>query len=171
MTTIPEIPDSALSVHHARAAALMLLIRKEIQAIEGFAFITPGHRRKLIPYETLSDAFFESGAVAAETAPDAATASQITAPEIRDTINYSLAYMPLANELEIHAKALRHSIAGRRAGVGQKVLRFFNFLKGISRPEEREILIPHLEAMKKARMRRRATTSAPEGPAVPPAVK
>ena len=73
----------------------------------------------------------------------------MTAGQIRDTIGFSHAHASLAEELRILARGVDDTVAERRNNVGQRALLVYNAANRLNRIEDREMLIPHLAAMKR----------------------
>ena len=144
MTTIPPTPIN----HEAIAEAIMLQAREIAQSINGFGYAATGRRRKISSTANLPDEFLEAVAVACDASPQLAAASELTGAELRSLITSSRAYTSAANELRLIGRGLDDTVAEHRSEVGQKALRAYAIAKSINRPDERELLIPHLENMK-----------------------
>lgn len=157
MTTIPEpVPIN----HEAAANALMATLRDLVQSgIPGFALAAKGRRRKINTTASLSDPFLEAAAAACGVHPDLSAAGQITATELRDTIAFSRVFASVAEELRILARGIDDTVAEQRNDVGQRALRVYHVAHRINRPQDRELLIPHLAAMKRTLNRGRTATS------------
>lgn len=167
MSTIPPEP---LTPHEITAQAMMMQLRETVQGIAGYAFVGRGQRRKLNTAASLPDRFLQSVAVACDASSHLAGSSQITGSELRDTIAFARAYTSVADELEVIARGLRDTIAARRGDVGQRALRAYSMAKSINRPSDREVLIPHVNEMKRALGRgRRSKNTVPGAPPVAPA--
>ena len=176
MTTIPEQPPVN---HEAAANALMTAIRELVQSgVPGFTLAAKGRRRRISSTAALSDAFLEAVAAACAMHQELSAAGGISAAEIRDTLVFSRVHASLAEELRILARGIDDTVAERRNSVGQRALRVYNAADRINRVEDREMLIPHLAAMKRTLNRgrtnalraaaARAATAATATPPVPP---
>ncbi len=153
MTTIPPTPIN----HEDVANAMIVELRDLAQSIPGFAYAAKGRRRKISSAARLPDAFLEAVAVACDASPQLAVASEITAADLRSMIVFSRAFTTVADEMNLVARGLLDTVAEQRAQTGQRALRAYAVAKSINRPEDRELLIPHLANMQRtiARGRRR----------------
>jgi len=147
MTTIPDQPPIN---HEAAANALIAAVRELVQSgVPGFTLAAKGRRRKISTTAALSEAFLEAVAAACAVHPELATAGSVSAAEIRDTLVFSRVNASLAEELRILARGVDDTVAERRNNVGRRALLVYNAADRLNRIEEREMLIPHLAAMKR----------------------
>ena len=147
MTTIPN--QSPIN-HEAAANALIAAVRELVQSgVPGFTLAAKGRRRKISTTAALSEAFLEAVAAACAVHPELATAGSVSAAEIRDTLVFSRVNASLAEELRILARGVDDTVAERRNNVGRRALLVYNAADRLNRIEEREMLIPHLAAMKR----------------------
>jgi hypothetical protein len=147
MTTIPDQPPVN---PEAAANALITAIREQVQSsIPGFALAAKGRRRKITTVVSLSDVFFESVAAACGVHSELAAARGVSASELRDAVSRSRMRASLSEELRILARGVEDTDAEDRNEVGQRALRVYHVADRINRPEDREMLIPHLAAMKR----------------------
>lgn len=98
-------------------------------------------------------AFFLALAVALETSPQLVAALQgarisFTADDIRDMLRYAEAYLPLADELDRFARAIRHSVGLRRAKIGLVATSAYRIAQGLNRLVEVPLPVPEVDAMK-----------------------
>lgn len=157
MTTIPE--PSPVD-HEAAATELMAEIRALVQArIPGFALAAKGRRLKINTTASLTDAFLESTASACAANSTLSSAGDVTPAEIRDTVTFSRVYSSVGEEFRILGRGVDDTVAERRYDVGQRALRVYSAAERINRPDERELLVPHLAAMKRALNRGRANAA------------
>jgi hypothetical protein len=155
MTTIPDQPPVN---HEAVANALMTSIREQVQStIPGFALAAKGRRRKITTTASLSDAFFESVAAACAVHSELAAAGGVTASDLRNTVARSRVSASVSEELRILARGVDDTDAENRNEMGQRALRIYHVANRINRPEDREMLIPHLAAMQRTLNRGRTT--------------
>lgn len=169
MSTIPPTPIN----HEEIANAIMIQIRELAQSVPGFTFAAKGRRRKITAAASLPDSFLEAVAVACDASPHLASSSQVTPAELREAINYGRAFTSVANELSVMTRGFLDTVAEHRNEVGQRALRAYSIAKSINRPEDRELLIPHLANMQRALGRGRPTKRAvapapPTAPVDPP---
>ena len=148
----------------------MVRLRDLAQAVPGFGYAAKGRRRKISSAATVPDAFLEAIAVACEASVQLAAASELSASDLRSVITFARAFTSLANEMALVAKGLSDTIAEHRYTLGQRALRAYAIAKSINKPEERELLIPHLENLRRAlgRVGRPRVAAKPEPPATPP---
>lgn len=175
MSTIPPTPIN----HEEVANAIIQQLRSMAQSIPGFGYAAKGRRRKISSVATLPDAFFEDVAVACDASPQLAVASNLTAAELRNVIILSRAYKSVANEMNLIERGILDTVAEIRAEAGQCALRTYSMAKSINRPEDRELLIPHVANMQRSLGRGRPskrvtepakpTEPAPAPPTTPPA--
>jgi len=147
MTTIPDQPPVN---HEAAVNNLRATIRDLVQSgVPGFALAAAGRRRRIISTASLSDAFFEAVAAACGVHSELSAAGSVSASELRDVVARSRVRASLAEELRILARGVDDTDAEDRNEVGQRALRVYHVAGRINRPEDREMLIPHLVAMKR----------------------
>lgn len=128
----------------------------------------PKERARLNGSAGLPDNLLEDVAYALEADSRLATASEVLPARLRDTVAFSRAYRPLLEELRLVMTELAHEIAARRAEAGREALKVYRLAKGLARPEDRALLVPHLESTKR-HFRNKARKPAPgEEPQVPP---
>ena len=153
-------PEPTIVNHEAAASTLMATVRDLVQSgIPGFALAAKGRRRKINTTASLSDPFLEAAAAACGVHADLVSAGQVTAAELRDTIAFSRVYASVAEELRILARGVDDTVAELRNNVGQRALRVYHVASRINRPEERELLIPHLAAMQRTLNRGRSASA------------
>jgi hypothetical protein len=129
---------------------LMTTIRDLVQSrVPGFALAAKGRRRRITSTASLPDAFFEAVAAACGVHSELAAAGSVSAGQLRDVVARSRLRASLAEELRILARGVDDTDAEDRNEHGQRALRIYNVAGRINRPEEREMLIPHLAAMKR----------------------
>ena len=164
MSTVPETPLS-----HAERARLVLGHMREIKKlIEGFTFAGAPDPRTLTFAKSIRDEFFENTAVALEASDQLTKADRVRADECREVVEFTRVFMPIAEEFGIMHDGVLHTIALRRADVGQRALQIYHFAKALTKKMAggaSQVLIPHLEAMKRGLAKRKAPTpSAGEQP-------
>jgi hypothetical protein len=166
MTTIPPTPIN----YEEAANAMMIQLRELVQSIPGFGYAAKGRRRKISSAAHVPDPFLEAVAVACDASVQLSAASELSAPELRGLIAFARAFTSLADEMQLIARGLHDTVAERRAGVGQRALRAYAVAKSINRPEDRELLIPHLANMQRTlgRTGRPSKAAAKPAPAQPP---
>jgi hypothetical protein len=117
-------------------------------------------RARLNGTASLPDELIEDVAYALEIDSRLAAASEVLPTPLRDTVAYSRAYRPLLEELRLVTKELSYEIAIRRTEAGRQVLKVYRLAKGLVRPEDKALLVPHLESMKRHFARSKARKAA-----------
>lgn len=157
-------------VTHTEAAFRLLENLRAMQGtIDGFVMPpSPIAPQVGLRYRQLPVQFFVALAVALESSPQLAAALQaalnpLTPGEIRDTLRYAEAYLPVADELERFARAIRHTVGLRRSKVGRLAAAAYRVVKSMNLLEDLSLSIPEVEAMKRsfAASRRRKTAEPP----------
>ena len=161
MSTIPETPLS----HTERARLVLDHIRAIKELIGGFTFVGVPERRTLNFARAIRDEFFENTAIAIEASEDLAKTGRVTPEECRDTVAFSLAFLPVAEEFGIMQQSTLHTIAVRRADVGERALQVYHFGKRLTRKSaggHHKLLIPYFDAMQRSLTKRRRPSSPTE---------
>jgi hypothetical protein len=157
VTVIDTIPTST----HAEAARDLL---QRIRTMRGQTITrplsTPKDRARLNGISGFPDELIEDVAYALEIDSRLAAASEVPPQPLRDTVAFSRAYRPLIEELRLVTKELTHEVAARRAEAGKQVLKVYRLAKGLVRPEDKALLVPHLESMKRYFARSKARKAA-----------
>ncbi len=164
MTTIPPIPID----HEQLASTIMASARESAQSVPGFVFAAKGRRRKITTSASVPDSFLEAVAVACVASPHLSEANEITPAELRACITFSRAYKSVANEYVVIARGLLDTVAEHRNSVAQRARRVYSMVKDLNHPEERELLVPHAEDMRRTLGRgrpKRVKVPAPGTPA------
>jgi len=162
MTTIPETPLT----HTERARAVLEHIRGIKELIGGFTFAGDPDPRTLNAAKSVPDAFLEEVAVAIEASDHLKRSALVQPDELRDVVGFAMAFAPVAEELGIMHRAVRQTIALRRAVVGKLALQVYEFAKTFGRKTDRQVLMPHLDSMKRVLGKTRPKPAAePEEPA------
>ena len=81
--------------------------------------------------------------------PELGAAGGLTPSEIRNTIHFSRVYASLAEELRILARGIDDTVAELRNDTGQRALRVYHNAERINRPDDHELLVPHMAAMQR----------------------
>lgn len=167
MTTIPPESPPESNPYTQQVRAHMEAIRRILEQIPGFTFPAQGARRKINFTASVPDQFLEAVAMAIEASPALAGAAQTTANDLRNAIAFERAFSSLADDLEVEAHAVRYTIANTRSDAGRFALQAYFMAKGLNRPTDRQVLVPHLAKMAKALGRRKIGGGTP-APATPP---
>lgn len=163
MTTIPpEVPSD----HEGNAQAIRDNLLQLVQGIRGFTLLTTERRKKVNVSGHVDDDYLRSMALLLEANPKLANASEITAAEIRDHLNFSGAHHGVGEELMLNGRKMSDTLLAERADVGERTLRAHKMARSINFPAGRSSLVPHLEAIEQefVRGRRRRRKPQPEDP-------
>jgi tRNA-dihydrouridine synthase len=151
--------------HEENAAAAMTKAREIAQSVPGFAFAVKGRRRKITTSASAPDEFLETVAVACDSSPQIGLNDNLTAAELRDCILSSRVYTSLGMEMIMIGRGILDTVAENRNGVSKRARRVYKYAKDLDHPEERELLVPHVENMKRTLGRGRPKTkTAPPPP-------
>jgi hypothetical protein len=107
--------------------------------------LTPQERRRINTAATLPDDFLEAVADALEAVPRYADVARLSTEEIEDTVTDTNARVAVVEELERVTRAMRDTIAARRADVGQRALLVYALAK---RSDDEEVIV-HTERMRR----------------------
>lgn len=152
-----ELPVVAPINHTETARGYLARVRALRDDLRDFSFgPTGGPVMAVTVPAALPVRFLEAVAVAVEASPQLALASELDVAELRDVIRFSEAMTPVADELELIARGIRHTVALRRAKVGMRALRAYQIAKGLNRYDDRAAPhVPHLENLKRTLRRGR----------------
>jgi hypothetical protein len=170
MTTIPE----PTLTHTERARAVIAHIRGIQELIDGFTFAgNEPDLRTLNASNSIPDAFLEEVAVAIEASDHLRQSSQVQPAELRDIASFSMAFLPAVEEMAIVFRGMRLTFARKRASVCKRALQTYELAKTFNRKTDRQVLMPHLDAMQKALGRKRPKPAAaqPDEPRTEPSKK
>ncbi|HEU4889116.1 MAG TPA: hypothetical protein VFV49_14620 [Thermoanaerobaculia bacterium] len=165
MTTIPMEPPNPHEVAVLNHIAQLRLIQ---DSIAGYGFIGGQRRQSLKSSAAIPDRFLEAVAAALDASLHLATSSKVTGAQLRDVIAFARAFNSLADELEIVARGLRHTIAVRRGELARLGLRAYRIARSLDLPSEAQQLVPHIKEMKRTLGRGRPNKPVPVVPAPPP---
>lgn len=160
--------------HSQAAAAIEEQLRTMLTSISGFGFLTATQRRRLTASASIPDAFLLQVAQTLDGMPEIANAARVQPSELRDAVNFTHAFAPLASALQLYARGLLETIATRRADAGARSLRAYTMAKSFDRPSQSSLAVPQVRELKEAlgRGRPRRAIAPPEPPppaALPPA--
>ena len=157
--SIIEVPVS----HHEAARKLVESLRLLQGGISGFTIPPNPLEPPVRPrgHRLLPDRFFESLAVGLDSSSQFASASPITAVEIRDMLRYGEAYLPVADELERFARGIRYGVATLRAKVGRQAAVAYRIAQGLNLLVDVDLPVPEVDSMKRAIVERRRKPAPP----------
>lgn len=155
------------TTHSVAAQALVEDIRALRQKIPNLTFPSAkGDGRKLTSAATVPAQFVELTAVAVTNNAVLVRPESLDAVGLRDLLAFADAYGPVADELEMLAHFLRHSVASARNKAGSVALTTYSLAGRLAKRPETAYLAPLVEAMSRALGRRRRPKGATDP--VPP---
>jgi hypothetical protein len=98
-----------------------------------------------------------------------ALAKSIDVPATQFNAHYGTAFAQLRDELKTTYLGLDYTIRYKRFSVGQATLRVLNIARRLARSSEKAHLVPYIEDMEKATLRRHSGKKAEPAPAPVPA--
>jgi hypothetical protein len=113
------------------------------------------------------DALLQSVALAVDTLPELASVAAMPADELRATVSFANAFLPVVRELEQVTRALRYTIAVRRGRAGRAAQRVYQQTKALRREPDGAKVAPIVTSLQAVQRRRRR--AAPADPAQSPA--
>lgn len=150
------------------AQHLLLAARAIAAQVPGYVFIPVAERRRLQLQANIPVVFLTSAAAALDASPALAAALGITGGDrIRNAIATRNALLPVSDELFIISRGVRHTLTvgmSDAATIGQQV---YSMAKTFNRTADREVLIPHIENMRRALANRGGSTSSQAEPTPP----
>jgi hypothetical protein len=156
MSNVTETP-----ITHTQAAdEILLTLRRLIQAMRGYTPLTTEGRRRITLYGHVDDEFLRQIAVMLDANANLAAGVRLTGPEVRDHLSFYGAHEGVGDELILLGQGVKDTLNNERGEIGQKALQAFAFAKTLTKPADRERLMPHLENLQKnfSRGKRRKTT-------------
>lgn len=144
--------------HQQLAQQILTTIRGVPQQIAGFAFLPAGERRRLAVPANLPVPFLNSAAIAVDTSPALLAASGMNATTLREAIQFRNAFEVVADEMILIGNGLKHTITLQLSDAGTAALCIYAISKTINRRQDRALLIPHIENMRRTLGRGRGST-------------
>jgi hypothetical protein len=139
------------------------------QLIPNFVFpSSQGAGRRLTSAASVPPEFVELTAVAVTNTPGLVRGGAVDPVETRDLLSYAEAYAPLADELEMLAHFIRHSVATARHKAGNEALTVYALAQRLAKRPETADLAPQVADMRRALRRGRKAKPQPQ-PAPTPA--
>ncbi|HYI07607.1 MAG TPA: hypothetical protein VEK57_00925 [Thermoanaerobaculia bacterium] len=150
IVSITDIPIPVFESHEARADFIIEHLRFLTRLVDRYAVAAPGRRREIASAASLSDDALEAVALGCDASPNLATASMLTAPEVRDALSSSVAGRRVLRELLTIARGMADTIAETRAGVGSRCRRALYILHQMTLKDDRQAAVAHLPEMEEA---------------------
>ena len=169
MSSVLETP----SPHPQNAQEIMVALRQLIHGMRGYKLMATGRRRKITISGHVDDEFLRQVAVMLDVTPHVAAGAQLTGAEIRDHLSFYASYEGVGDELILLGTGAKDTLLNEHADFGERALRAVTIAMAITKPEDREKLIPHLDNIRKnfSRGKRRKTRKPPEAQVTPEAPK
>ena len=150
--------------HVLLAEQILTSVRAVPQQIGGFTFLPPGERRRLSMPANLPVAFLHSAAAALDVSDALFAASGRSAATLRDAILFRNAFDIVADEMILVGHGLKHTITLKLSDAGNAALRIYAMSKTINRENDRLMLVPHIENMRRTLGRVRGPAAVVEEP-------
>jgi hypothetical protein len=149
------------------AQEILQTLRSLRERIPGFAILTLEERRKYLIHAHLPVAFLNGAATALDVSERLTMSAGLTGAAVRDAIAFRNAMQPVGNEADLFRDGVHHTVLRSLGQVGAAAYRAYTISKTMNRADDREVLIPHIEAMRRSvPVRSRASSEATE-PEVP----
>jgi hypothetical protein len=139
-----------IQINHQQVAQQLLLAVRGIPAqIERYTFIPAAERRRLVLQANIPVRFLNSAAAALDVSPALVGATGVTGDDIRQAIMFRNAFQPLGDELIMVGQGVRHTVTLRLSDAGNVAYQVYAIAKTLNRSADREVLIPHIEDMRR----------------------
>lgn len=145
--------------HQQLAQEILKSIRAVPQQIAGFAFLPADERRRLAIPANLPVPFLNSAAIAVDASPALLAAVGTNATTLRQAIQFRNAFESVADEMILIGNGLKHTITLQLSDAGTAALCIYSISKTINRRDDRALLIPHIENMRRTLGRGRGSSA------------
>lgn len=142
-------PEPAAIDYEQLAAEILTQVRQLAQSIPGFGFVTVRRRRQITSIASVPDAFLKSTAVVCDASPDLATAGALSSGELLQGIDFTRAFLSVADEMALLEKGIRDTVAEHRFHLARRAYRVYALAKSFNSPIEEDMAVPHLQSMKR----------------------
>jgi hypothetical protein len=112
--------------------------------------LTSAERRRIGVTAAVRERGFQSVLTALESAPHLGVAAQVTAAELRALLQYVQEFTGVVEELTRLLNVAAHHVASQKAVAARLARRVYRLARNFNTPADRELVFPHVEAMKKA---------------------
>jgi hypothetical protein len=173
MANETETPSTL--THTQSAQDILTKLRELVQALPDYKIIVTQRRRKLNMAGNVDDDFLRNVAIMVDATPHLAISAKITGEEIREHLGFHGAYAGIGDEMILLGRGAKDTLLEARGAIGQRALNAVAIARTLTKPEDREKLMPHLDNIQKnfargKRKIRKPAEAAPE-PAAPDQVK
>ena len=164
MSNVTETPSTL--THTQSAQDILTKLRELVQALPDFKIIVARRRRQLNLAGNVDDDFLRNVAIMVDATPHLSISAQITGDEIREHLGFHGAYDGLGDELILLGRGAKDTLLEARGAIGQRALNAVAIAKTLTKPEDREQLMPHLDNIQKnfARGKRKVRKPAEAAP-------
>jgi hypothetical protein len=151
----------ATTSHMDAVQALVEETRAMRARVPNLVIPSKGDRRRLAPAASVPPAFVELTVVAVRNSTPLVRGGGLDPARTRDLMDFSIAYLLWADELEATAEFVRHSAIAARNQAGSDALTTFALARRLAKRPENADLAPHVEDMRRALGRTRKGKSKP----------
>lgn len=162
MSNVTETP-----ITHTQAARdITLTLRQLVQGMRGYTLLTGERRRKINLAGRVEDEFLRQVAVMLEANAKLAGTVELSGDEVREHLSFYGAHEGVGDELILLGRGVKDTLLNERSVIGQKAIHAVNIAKTLTKPEDRELLMPHLDNIQKlfARGKRKKSSRLPATP-------
>src|SRR3954449_3030913 len=155
-----EVPVTTTETSHLDAAEALI---DDIRALKQRVpkFVVPESRnaaRRIAAAASVPTEFIDRAALAVRNKDELTRGGNFGLAQIRDRMDFAVAYDPVADELEAMALFIRHSVRVARNEAGSNALTTYALAKRLAKRPETAALAPHVEDMRIALGARRKGT-------------
>jgi hypothetical protein len=166
MSNVTETP----ATHAQTAEEIINALRQVVRgSLPGYKLLAAARRRRINMSGHVHEDFLRQVAVMLDVNPALVAAVGLTGAEIREHLSFLAAYEKVGDELMLLGRGVKDTLVDAHAQVGQRALQAVAIARTITRPEDREKLMPHLDNIQKSfsRGKRKVRKPADEVPLVP----
>jgi hypothetical protein len=153
-----EVPPT--TSHTDAAQARIQEIRAMRQQIPNFTFpSSPSETKRMLSAASVPPQFVELTTVAVKNSTALVRGGGTEATEVRDLASFADAYEPVAAELDMLARFVRHSVTVARSKIGSDALTTYALAQRLAKRPETADLVPLVREMRRALGRGRRSKS------------
>ncbi|HEX7153167.1 MAG TPA: hypothetical protein VF618_16900 [Thermoanaerobaculia bacterium] len=146
----PEGPPTLTITQYQRLAtdllAQLILVADSIPKLEAATALTKDYvrRRQGVPME-----FLEAAVAAVQLTPELRAINKLDPLVAHDTLQFLVAFRPVLDQLASLHKALKFTMATKRAALTSDALQIYQIAKGVARDARSPVVFSHVENMKR----------------------
>lgn len=165
MSNVTETPATPTQTSEEIINALRQLVRG---SLPGYKLLAAQRRRRLNHSGHVDEEFLRQVAVLLDVNPALVGVVGLTGAEIREHLSFLAAFEKVGDELMLLGRGVKDTLTDAHAEGGQRALQAVAIARTITRPEDREKLVPHLDNIQKgfSRGKRKVRKPADEVPLV-----